>query len=312
MKNLLITGGAGFIGSNFIIYMMNKYPNLNVVNLDKLTYAADLDNDGDVDVLSVSFNDDTIAWYENDGAFPPSFTRRVITSTANGAYDVYAADLNRDGHLDVISASFNDDTIAWYENDGTSSPSFLEWTITASRDGAVSVTAGDLDNDGTMDVVAGSWNDNTIVWFENQGFAPSYIPDFAISRTITTEANGPYSVYAIDLDNDGDVDVLSASFHDETIAWYENDCVVTPTNQTSSSKKSSSQSVPTVVVCIVVLVLIIVSCLVVPKARTCYICSASTADSKYMKIREKELVQGTMVPQAEIVGLGKEVDSILY
>ena len=44
MKNLLITGGAGFIGSNFIIYMMNKYPNLNVVNLDKLTYAADLDN----------------------------------------------------------------------------------------------------------------------------------------------------------------------------------------------------------------------------------------------------------------------------
>ncbi|MFZ2150112.1 MAG: dTDP-glucose 4,6-dehydratase [Minisyncoccia bacterium] len=41
---ILVTGGAGFIGSNFIIYMMNKYPTYEVVNLDKLTYAGNLDN----------------------------------------------------------------------------------------------------------------------------------------------------------------------------------------------------------------------------------------------------------------------------
>ncbi len=41
---LLITGGAGFIGSNFIIYLLNKYPNYKVVNLDLLTYAGNLDN----------------------------------------------------------------------------------------------------------------------------------------------------------------------------------------------------------------------------------------------------------------------------
>ncbi len=44
MKSILITGGAGFIGSNFVVYFANKYPNYHIVNLDKLTYAGSLDN----------------------------------------------------------------------------------------------------------------------------------------------------------------------------------------------------------------------------------------------------------------------------
>ena len=41
---LLVTGGAGFIGSNFILYWLKKYPQDNIVNLDKLTYAGNLEN----------------------------------------------------------------------------------------------------------------------------------------------------------------------------------------------------------------------------------------------------------------------------
>ena len=41
---ILVTGGAGFIGSNFIYYLLNKYPDYKVINLDKLTYAGNLDN----------------------------------------------------------------------------------------------------------------------------------------------------------------------------------------------------------------------------------------------------------------------------
>lgn len=41
-RNFLITGGAGFIGSHFIIYLLNKYKDVKVINLDKLTYAANL------------------------------------------------------------------------------------------------------------------------------------------------------------------------------------------------------------------------------------------------------------------------------
>ena len=41
---LLVTGGAGFIGSNFILYWLKKYSNDKIVNLDKLTYAGNLEN----------------------------------------------------------------------------------------------------------------------------------------------------------------------------------------------------------------------------------------------------------------------------
>lgn len=44
MKNILVTGGAGFIGSNFINYILDKRDNYNIVNLDKLTYAGNLEN----------------------------------------------------------------------------------------------------------------------------------------------------------------------------------------------------------------------------------------------------------------------------
>ena len=45
MKSVLITGGAGFIGANFIDYFLKKYPNeYTLVNIDKLTYAGHLDH----------------------------------------------------------------------------------------------------------------------------------------------------------------------------------------------------------------------------------------------------------------------------
>ncbi len=43
-ENILVTGGMGFIGSNFIPYIINKYPDYDVINLDKLTYAANTSN----------------------------------------------------------------------------------------------------------------------------------------------------------------------------------------------------------------------------------------------------------------------------
>lgn len=46
---ILVTGGAGFIGSNFIRYILNKYPNYQVVNLDALTYAGNLENLKDIE-----------------------------------------------------------------------------------------------------------------------------------------------------------------------------------------------------------------------------------------------------------------------
>ncbi|MBM3253221.1 MAG: NAD-dependent epimerase/dehydratase family protein, partial [Candidatus Omnitrophica bacterium] len=45
---LLVTGGAGFIGSNFIRYILGRYPEYKIINLDKLTYCGNLENLRDV------------------------------------------------------------------------------------------------------------------------------------------------------------------------------------------------------------------------------------------------------------------------
>ena len=44
MKNIIVTGGAGFIGANFVLHMLKKYENYNIIVYDKLTYAGNLDN----------------------------------------------------------------------------------------------------------------------------------------------------------------------------------------------------------------------------------------------------------------------------
>jgi fibronectin type 3 domain-containing protein len=180
-------------------------------------YSADLDGDGDLDVLSASVGDDKIAWYENTdgtGTFGP---QQVISIFTNTPWSVYSADLDGDGDMDVLSASYDDNKIAWYENTdgiGTFGP---QQVITTAAHGALSVYSADLDGDGDMDVLSSGDNIN-IAWYENTDGAGA----FGIQQVITTLADYAICVYSADLDGDGDMDVLSASSGDDKIAWYEN------------------------------------------------------------------------------------------
>ena len=63
-------------------------------------------------------------------------------------------DLDSDGDEDILSASRNDNKIAWYENDG--SQSFTTHTISTTAGGPFSVYAVDMDSDGDIDVLSGA------------------------------------------------------------------------------------------------------------------------------------------------------------
>ena len=143
--------------------------------------------------------------------------QQVITTAADRARSVYAADLDGDGDQDVLSASAFDDKIAWYENTGGRSFG-PQQVITTGADGAQSVYAADLDGDGDQDVLSASAFDNKIAWYENERGG-----QFGSQQVITRQAAEAFSVYAADLDGDGDPDVLSASVFDNKIAWYENE-----------------------------------------------------------------------------------------
>jgi hypothetical protein len=204
------TNGEGSFGSRTTISILAD-------SVSSVT-AADVDGDGDMDVLSASAGEDNIAWYENtdgQGSFGP---QQVISTLVDVAISVTAADMDGDGDMDVLSASAFDDKIAWYENTDGRGSFGSQQVVSSETDFATSVTVADMDGDGDLDVLSASQDDDKIAWYENtdgQG-------NFGSQQVISALANGAQSVIAADLDGDGDLDILSASYFDDKVAWYEN------------------------------------------------------------------------------------------
>ncbi len=194
-------------------------------------FAADLDGDGDQDVLSASWFDDKVAWYENRLREPQhDFTSEKLVNNPNtgggfgdidGPQTVFAADLDEDGDMDVISAGRYDFQIVWYEN-RLNEPlaGFAEKQPVGTADATRNVYVADMDGDGDADVVSASLNDDKIAWYENR--LTEAAAEFGPEHLISDRADSARAVIVSDLDRDGDADVVSASFHDDKIAWYEN------------------------------------------------------------------------------------------
>lgn len=183
--------------------------------------SADIDGDGDLDLITASSGDNTVAWYENlaNGVFCD--IKKIVDANAIGVRTPVAADFDGDGTVDLASASKDDNTIAWYPNLDGKGTFPTKNLINTTAHGAYSAVAADVDKDGCMDLVVacnghGKDHQNMVAWYKNDCTGNF---EFHEISTITSFA---LSVYAADFDGDGDIDVASASYFDGRIAWYKN------------------------------------------------------------------------------------------
>ena len=145
-------------------------------------FAADVDRDGDMDVLStiyVSGLDSAIVWNENNG--DGLFTSRTIATAAQGQFSVFAADVDADGDTDVLSVSSysTDNKIAWYENDG--SQGFTERVVSATI-APYRFLRRMWTGMGTPMCCPGRLN--KIAWYENNGSQVFHAPDHLDERRL--------------------------------------------------------------------------------------------------------------------------------
>ena len=214
----------GFVGSDVDASLSFKW-----MKTTHPAFATDLDADGDVDILVADLEhvkekygdtgDGVIYWYENDGAQTFGDTsRREVHRPNTWERGVYALDLDGDGDVDVLAASFSS-TLYWYQNDGTET--FTPQSVSSNEVYATAVYAADVDGDADMDVLSASASGgrtSDLAWYRNDGTAT---PSFT-KKQILNRGSGRRAVVALDLDGDGDVDVLDASKGANTVSWYEN------------------------------------------------------------------------------------------
>jgi hypothetical protein len=169
--------------------------------------AADIDGDGDLDLLVSDYNENEIFWFEQVSSL--NFVTHEVTATAYTVSDLDVGDIDGDGDLDIITASWGGD-LTVYKNDGDLN--FASYKIT-HHSGTGKVFLRDLDGDGDSDILASGSGEDKTSWYENDGTG-------TFTKHIVDQST--YSqIYMIDFDFDGDEDFFWAT--GGMVGWSEND-----------------------------------------------------------------------------------------
>lgn len=216
--------GFGDFGAEHIISLEEAY----VYNFD----LGDLDNDGDIDVVArvtAPSVFERIVWFENlDGS--GNFSAPIILEEIfDFNFELKLIDLDQDDDLDVVYSDANFVTgpaILWMENLGESiaTAQAIHNTYLFSSDvhKAIKIEFADLNNDGQLDMVYFAQHDDWedyLYWVPNMGganFGERAIID------VDFEYVSPELVFA-DLDEDGDMDVISSNTFDQQIKIFKNE-----------------------------------------------------------------------------------------
>ncbi len=185
--------------------------------------AGDIDSDGDLDIVVGTSELHALAWFENLGNSTFAASQEFLVGTID-AYHISIVDADDDGDLDVMAAfnGGNNDAIGYMVNDGAGNFFWLIQTAvtTTQLAGASAFQMADINTDGLPDILAGA--NGLVCWFENLG-SGSYGPRQDLD--ITPIAIG--DVEALDIDLDGDLDVLAADWIDDDITLYLNNGMAT-------------------------------------------------------------------------------------
>ncbi len=191
--------------------------------------AADLNSDGRTDLVAANNTADEIwVWINEEDELDPEAITWTLLTAATGVLEpsmVVAADMNMDGHIDVVVADSEGDRLLWLQNDGGATPSFSTVQISATQDGIRSIAVVDIDMDGYPEIFSASTEDGRVVrWANGGGLAPQFT-----ATVITDTLAGVYSIAVNDLDRDGDLDVAAGTkdpadpANSGSLVWFDSD-----------------------------------------------------------------------------------------
>jgi hypothetical protein len=179
--------------------------------------VGDLNGDGKVDLAVANSSDNTVSVLLNTttpGAATPTFAAKQDFAIGSAPFSVAVGDLNGDGKLDLVIANYLDNTVSVLLNTtapGAATPTFAAHQDFATGASPYSVTVGDLNGDGKLDLVTANSHANTVSVLLNTTAPGAATPTFALRQDFATGAT-PVSVTVGDLNGDGKLDLAVANF----------------------------------------------------------------------------------------------------
>ncbi|NQV25187.1 MAG: VCBS repeat-containing protein [Rhodopirellula sp.] len=158
----------------------------------------------------------------------------TVSNGENRPDNIFAADIDGDGDLDIAASNSVGDSVVWLMNDGAGG--FTRKVIDGSPDGASGVRVADLNGDGHLDVTANSFKGDRIYWYENDG------NENFTKHLISDVIDGPVATVAVDIDGDGDFDLASTGYFNDRVTLFMNDGggLFTPRTLSTSFDKAFS------------------------------------------------------------------------